>query len=255
MREVAGPWRPLGEGEGAPSYPHRTGPPCTRTPLHLGSCEGLQGGAKWGSALGVLQEEACWGLSFPAPGYSPPPDSGFCRELFGTPTLGLGVSHAPHLLARGPGRPRLLIPGPCSGDFASLRRRPGSWGCCAPQRAVAGAGSAGLQAAGRGGRGGRGRAGRGAPTRLLFLSPSLETRRAEGDARASSLLLHAAVRPHSCVHPFIHTFRLHSTFLPPAIPHARIQSAPTVCRRPCLGSLGESQCRRKPSSTSPGCLP
>lgn len=49
------------------------------------------------------------------------------RRSLGTLIPSPGVSHAPHLLASGPGRFRLLVLGPCTQDFAFLQERPGPW--------------------------------------------------------------------------------------------------------------------------------
>lgn len=223
-RKVVGPWRPLGKGKGVPHTPteRRRTHSSSGTSLHLGSCEGLRGGAGPGgaSALGVLQElpggKSAGDSASQHPGYPPgllaPPRS------FGTPTPGLGVSHAPHLLAPGPRRPRPLIPRPCTGDFASCPKGRVPRG--AVTRAVAGAGSAGLRAAGRGGQGGRGGRGGEPPSRApLRVSQPGDP---EGGGRCALRLAPHFALPslHSGVHPFIHTFRNRSTFLPPAAPHS-----------------------------------
>lgn len=207
------------------------------------------------SALEVLQEptgrKACWELSFSAPRLSPE-TPGSRRGPFGIPTLGLGVSHAPHLLAPGPRRPRLLIPDLAPGTSSPYPEGRVPGGAVAPKRAVAGAGSAGLRAAGRGGRGGRGRAGRGAPQPVSSSSPSLETRGRREMLVPPRRPLHASI-PLPFMRPSIHSYLSHS-FNISASCHPAFRADLLCAGGPCLGGFGESQCRGDPSSTSPRCF-
>lgn len=209
----------------------------------------------WGGGAGAVEfgeeEFGRWGFCRSLPGGKPAGDSasqhpgyppetpGFCGGSFRTPTLGLGVSHIPHLLVPRPRRPWLLVP-----DLALGTSPPFPEGQ-APRGAVAGAGSAGLRAAGRSR---RGRTGRGAPTGLGFLSPSSETRRAEGDAHSFSPATHASIRFHSCVQPLIHTVHIHSKFLPLATQHSKctycVPASPGQLRRATVqrGSQLLSRC-------------
>lgn len=201
-----------------------------------------------------------------------------------SPTPGPGVPQAPHLLAPGPRRPRLLAHPTLHCDFTSPPRRPVSGGRGGgrgpgqppPKGALprlprlgaragsnAGCGSAlappgcAPRGGGRGGgtvRGGRGRAGREPPAGLGCRSPSRETRDPEGGGRGAFLLAPDLTRPshlHSCVHPFIHLILIHSTFMPPTA----LRSERTYCVPGGLQAASQSHSAEvDPSSTSPRCL-
>lgn len=211
----------------------------------------------WGGGAGAVEfgeeEFGRWGFCRSLPGGKPAGDSasqhpgyppetpGFCGGSFRTPTLGLGVPHIPHLLVPRPRRPWLLVP-----DLALGTSPPFPEGQ-APRGAVAGAGSAGLRTAGRSR---RGRTGRGAPTGLGFLSPSSETRRAEGGGRREMLIPSRLplTLPSDSIHASNRSF-IPFTFIPNfCLWPLSIRSAPTVCQR-ALGSFGEPQCRGDPSSS------
>lgn len=202
-----------------------------------------------GSALGVLQEGTCWGLSFPVPGYSPPHPQLLSRVVW-NPHPGSGGLPRPAPVGSGTPASSVADPRPCSGDFAPLRRKPGSWGCCGSK---AGCGWRGLRWAARRRErwpGREGQSGEGSPHRSPLLVSQPRDRRAEGDARAS-LPPTSRCHPLPFMRPSVHSCLSHSFNISASGHSPRIQSAPTVCRRPCLGSLGESQCRRNPSAASP----
>lgn len=228
---------------------HRRTHSLSRTSLHLGSCEGLQGGAK---EVGGLQKGACWGLSFPAPGYSPlppapsRPDSWLLRRVVWNPHPGSGgVSRTPHLLAPGLRRPRLLIPDLAAGTWPPCAESRAPGGAVAPKRAVAGAAPLGCTPPERwpGREGQRGEGSPHRPPRLVS-----QPRGPEGGGRRSCLLTCHLALPPAPIHAAIRSF------IPFAvIQHLRLRPFPerserTYCvRRPCLGSWRGARCRRIPA--------
>lgn len=286
-RRVADPWRPPGEQEGSPSHPYRA--PTDMLPQRdLIAFRGLWGGGLGSEgakgSLGTCRKEgrACWGPSLPAPRSQLPRPLAPAEGPLEPPTPGPGVPQAPHLLALGPGRPRLLIPRSCNGTSPPLPegrslgpgargwgRAPG-WGsplprlrCLgwlgwarapAPTRAVAGRGLRGAVRRGERGRRGRGRAGRGGPSlsRLQVSQPPSLGGRRERLVPPSSRL-HASIPP-SFMCPSVHSLRSFA-FNIPASAYAAFR-AHLLCAGGPPGSFGEPQCWRwVPAPPLPAALP
>lgn len=255
---------------GGDSIPHGS---LSGTSLHLGGCgrgDGIRSsrgssGAPGGVQSGMVTQPPSTQAA--ALGWVPPFPAAGPLE---TPSPAWGSPLAPHLLAPGPGRSRLLILGPCAQDFAFLRGRLSlggrGWGggrgsplprlrCLAPwlgvslgfapARAVA---WRGLRGAARRGEGaGEGGEAGGAPAGLRSVSPSPRPAGRREALIPPPLALHAAIPPPFMRPSFIHAFLIHSTFTPPATRHSG--------RTSCVPGGGPGQHGRGGSRPLPSSLP